>query len=125
MPVAEIFSMHGSSERDGGPFPMDIPWMAIRESGQTVLSALERGCRVGFIASTDEHVGYPGAYRFGLMAAYAADLSREAIWDALRNRRTYAVTGDRIRLDFRIDNHPMGSELHGCARTGTRSRDRR
>ena len=111
MPVMEIFSMHGSSERDGGPFPLNLPWMGIRASGGTFLSALERGCKLGAIASSDGHVGYPGEYQTGLVAAYATELSREAIWDAILARRTYAVSGDRIKLNFRINDQPMGSEL--------------
>ncbi len=41
----------------------------------------------------------------------ASALTREAIFDALRHRRTYAVTGDRIDLDFRLNGQPMGREL--------------
>ncbi len=41
----------------------------------------------------------------------ATELTREAIFDALRNRRTYAVTGDRIRLDFQLNGHLMGQEI--------------
>jgi len=41
----------------------------------------------------------------------AAELTREAIFDAIRNRRTYAVTGDRIALDFQLNGRLMGSEL--------------
>ena len=41
----------------------------------------------------------------------AHELSREAIFDALRNRRTYAVTGDRIEVDFSVNGAMMGSEL--------------
>ena len=41
----------------------------------------------------------------------AAELTREAIFDALRQRRVYAVTGDRIDLDFRCNGQTMGREL--------------
>lgn len=114
MPVVEIFSMHGSSERDDGPFPMDIATLSIRESRQTVLAGLRRGLKFGFIASTDQHIGYPGVYCSGLMAAYATELTRGALWDALMNRRTYAVTGDRIKLDFRVNGQLMGSDISGA-----------
>ena len=36
---------------------------------------------------------------------------RGAIWDAFEGRRTYATTGTRIFLDFRIDGHLMGDEF--------------
>jgi hypothetical protein len=54
------------------------------------------------VASTDDHLGYPGAYGEGLAAVYADSLTRESIMEALRARRTYAVNGDRIRLDFKL-----------------------
>lgn len=110
MPAVEIFSMHGSSEKEG-PYPMNLLYFPGRDSTQTVLSGLNRGLKFGFIASTDQHIGYPGVYCSGLMAACATELTRESIWEALVNRRTYAVTGDRIKLDFRINGHPMGSEI--------------
>jgi hypothetical protein len=66
---------------------------------------------MGVIASTDDHLGYPGAYREGLAAIKAASLTRESIFDALRNRRCYALTGDRILVDFSLNGKMMGSEM--------------
>jgi hypothetical protein len=63
------------------------------------------------VASTDDHLGFPGGYREGLAAVWAKELTREAIFEAIRNRRTYAVSGDRIRLDFRLNGQRMGREL--------------
>jgi len=111
MPVMEVFSMHGSSERDPGPFPMNLPWMAMRVSRGTLVSALEQGCKLGVIASSDGHSGYPGSYGAGLMAALVTELTREALWEAILKRRTYGVTGDRIKLSFSVNGRPMGSEL--------------
>ena len=90
--------------------------LAPPEGGGPVVDGLERGLKFGIIASTDEHIGYPGGYRHGLMAAYASELTREAIWEALVNRRTYGVTGDRIKLEFSLDGAMMGSELSGVRR---------
>lgn len=108
MPLVEMFSMHGSSEDDRGDFPMDLPWMGPRETGGTVLKGLMQGHVFGLIASSDGHNAYPGSYKMGLVAVYAEELTRESLWNALRARRTYAVTGDRILLDFRINGHLMG-----------------
>jgi len=108
MPLMEVFSMHGSSERDDGPFPMDLGWMGPRATAGTALAGLMAGKRFGLIASSDGHNGYPGAYPLGLVAARAEAKTREAIWQALRARRTYAVTGDRVDLDFDVDGHGMG-----------------
>lgn len=109
MPVVEIFSMHGSSEDDNGYFPMDLPWMGPRETGGTAAAGLKKGKIFGFIASSDGHCAYPGAYKMGLAAVYSEGLDRQSIWKAILNRRTYAVTGDRILLDFRVNGNPMGT----------------
>ena len=45
------------------------------------------------------------------MAVYAAEHSRESIFHAIYDRRTYATSGVRILLDFQLDRHPMGSEV--------------
>ena len=111
-PVLEIFSMHGCSERDPGPYPMDLAWMGPRESGGCALTGLRKGHRFGFIASSDGHNGYPGTYGMGLAGVKAPELSRDAIFRALQERRTWAVTGDRIDvLDFQANGAPMGGEV--------------
>jgi uncharacterized protein DUF3604 len=54
-------------------------------------------------------------YAGSLAAVHARERSRDAIWEALVNRRTYATTGDRILLWFDIQTPdgplPMGSEI--------------
>jgi len=117
MPVVEVFSMHGSNEREGGPFPMNLALNGPRSSGGTVVEGLDRGLRFGFIGSTDQHVGYPGAYPQGLAAVFAPQLSRSAIWDALKARRCYAVTGDRIRLEFNVNGVVMGGQTSDSERS--------
>jgi hypothetical protein len=110
-PVVEIFSEHGSSEDDRGPYPMVTHSLGGRETTNTVRWALARGLRFGFVGSSDDHAGFPGAYGEGLMAALARDLTRAAILEAIRARRTYALTGDRIELDVTVDGAPMGSTI--------------
>jgi len=41
-------------------------------------------------------------------AVYAEELTREAIFDAIRKRHTYAAAGAKIKLDFRVNDHMMG-----------------
>ncbi len=110
-PVLEIFSEWGCAESDRSPYPYIRHTEGGRWTLNTLQSLLARGYRMGVVASTDDHLGYPGAYREGLAAIKASELTREAIFDALRNRRTYAVTGDRIELDFRLNGETMGREL--------------
>ena len=47
----------------------------------------------------------------GVTGVYAAEFTRQGIFDALRERRTFGTTGDRIIVDFRLDERPMGSSL--------------
>ncbi len=111
-PFAEIFSHHGCSESDE-------EWIGLRRNphmgpgvtGGTIEDGLNRGLKFGIIASADSHYGLPGVYGWGLMGAYAEQLSREALWEAFLARRVYAVTGDRIELDFRTEDAFMGSEI--------------
>jgi hypothetical protein len=111
-PVAEIFSCHGSSEGCNTPHSMmRNAQMAPRVSGGTVQDGLARGYRLGIIASGDNGSGFPGKWGWGLLGAYAEELTRDAIWSALKARRTYGVTGDRIKLWFGIDDAFMGDAI--------------
>jgi len=110
-PVVEVFSEHGNSEDDRGPFTFHTHSMGGRETANTVRAALARGLRFGFVGSSDDHAGFPGAYGEGLMAALCDDLSRERILEAIRARRVYALTGDRIEVDFTVDGATMGESI--------------
>lgn len=115
-PVAEIYSEHGNSEHDRGPFDMFAHSMGGRETCNTARAALDAGLRFGFVGSSDNHAGFPGAYGEGLMAALCTDHTRAAIMEAIRSRRTYALTGDRIEVDFTVDGAPMGSSIDAGGR---------
>ncbi|MBI3973161.1 MAG: DUF3604 domain-containing protein [Chloroflexi bacterium] len=103
-----------------------------------VADAFQRGTTFGFSAGSDDHTARPGmshaprghfATGGGLTAVLAPERSRQAIWDALRARRTYATTGARMLLDVVANGrHPMGAafaaddrsvelavEVHGTA----------
>lgn len=110
-PVVEIFSFHGLSEHDRGPHPMVRGSPGGRQTANTVRAALATGRKFGFVASTDNHAGFPGAWGEGLLGVHAEALSREAIMDAIRRRRTYALTGDRIRLEATLNGLPMGADV--------------
>ena len=109
-PFVEIFSDHGSSEGCDTPFTLSrVGSMGPRVSGGTVRDGLLRGCRLGIIASGDNHSGFPGVWGNGLAAVWAPELTREGLWEAFLHRRVYGVTGDRIVLKFDLDGHRMGS----------------
>ena len=109
-PVVEITSVHGSSERIGAP-------NAVRgaTAGHTVVDALARGYRLGFIGSGDGHVGHPGRrlkpYPWGLAGLWVDEHTRAGVWDAIRRRSVFATTGPRIVVRFAIEATPMGGEV--------------
>jgi len=69
------------------------------------------GLRLGTIASSDDHTARPGQASKGLVAVRAPRLERKAVFDALTERQTYATTGERIYLDFRVNGRPPGSQI--------------
>lgn len=85
--------------------------MGPRDSRSMVFAGIQKGLRFGFAGSTDHHAGYPGSYGDGRVAVIAAEKTRDAIWAALKARRTYAITGDKIECQFTINGAAMGSEI--------------
>jgi hypothetical protein len=110
-PFVEIYSEHGNSEEDRGAFPFFNHSLGGRVTSNTVRSALDRGLRFGFSASSDNHRGFPGGYGEGVTAILADRLSRPALMEAMCERRMYALTGERIELDFSVEGAPMGSDV--------------
>jgi len=73
-------------------------------------SALREGYRLAFIGSSDTHRIVPG-FGGSLMGIWAQELTREAIFEALRARRCFATNGERLVLDVRVNGAPMGAEV--------------
>ena len=72
--------------------------------------AFEKGYRVGVVCHSDDHKGRPGATRpgastfgaiGGLTCYFMPELTRDALFEALRRRRHYGTTGTRLFLDLR------------------------
>src|SRR5690606_34136385 len=75
---------------------------------------------VGVMANSDGHKGRPGcegpgAGEFGigggLTCVLAESLTREAVFEALRQRHCYGTTGARMDLSFSVNGAVMGSVL--------------
>ncbi|NOZ21074.1 MAG: DUF3604 domain-containing protein [Planctomycetes bacterium] len=122
--LVEIFQIRGACEEEGpvGSGPKG-------GHGGSARTALARGLRIGFVGGTDSHrqtAGGPGhelhplvestgPMFWGQTAVLAPELTREAVFDALRDRRCYATSGARILLWFAVDGEPMGSEIASSA----------
>lgn len=72
--------------------------------------AFKLGYRVGVVCHSDDHKGRPGATRpgastfgaiGGLSCYFMPELSRDALFAALRRRHHYGTTGTRIFIDVR------------------------
>ena len=64
-------------------------------------AAIERGVATAFLGGGDTHGGALGAT--ALTGVRAPRLSTDAVFRAIRERRTWATNGERIVVDFRVD----------------------
>jgi hypothetical protein len=116
-PLIEIYSAHGLSEYYNPGH--GLSYKSLDRSGSKGVSngphyaqdAWAAGEFLGTIASSDDHSGRPGLPFCGLTAVLATELTRDGIFDALKKRRTYGTTGQRILLHFEIDGHMMGATI--------------
>ncbi len=114
-PFVEMYSRHGLAESDQGDYPY-LHDMGPRQWEGTVLYGLEQGHKFGIMCSSDQHSGYPGSYGDGRIGVLAPSLTRDALWDAMKNRHVCGVTGDRIQIDFRLNDAFMGDVVRGNSR---------
>ncbi len=131
--LVEIFSGWGNGERsasDGNPYPIRAD-SGGDLAGHHVKDALDRGYTVGFTAGGDTHDAAPGIghtynghvgtfenrrwknatsrRRPGLQGVWADDLTRESVFEAMFDRRTYGTTGARIIVKSKLNDTPMGT----------------
>jgi hypothetical protein len=126
-PLIEIYSNHGQSEYYNPDHVLAYEYNRVRahssyahslQKPYWVRDAWAQGRRYGVIASGDDHMAQPGKPWTGLACVYAERNTRESLWQALRSRRTYGTTGERIYVDFAINGHPMGSEFQVGSKEG-------
>lgn len=124
-PLFEIFSSHGCSEYYDNP--RRIKYQDLGE-GRSLYDALKAGFKMGIVASSDYHnelmggmlklqnyaqTAYSSYFQFrgGYLCVLAKELTPECVMDALRKRRCYATTGDKIVIFFEINGHIMGETI--------------
>ena len=104
-PDMEITSHWGRFEFFGNP------GRTVDETpGSSVQDGWRRGLRVGVIGGSDNHDLFMERGT-ALTAVLASSLDRHSIFEALRRRRCYATTGEKILLDVRVNSAPMGSVI--------------
>ena len=114
-PFVEMFSRHGLAESDTGDYDY-LHDMGPRVWEGSILYGLEQGHKFGLMCSTDQHAGYPGSYGDGRIGVYASSLDRNELWDQMGRRHVCGVTGDKIKIDFRINNGVPGDVIRASRR---------
>ncbi|MCH8928110.1 MAG: T9SS type A sorting domain-containing protein, partial [Candidatus Marinimicrobia bacterium] len=117
-----IYSQHAANEFLLNP--LDDLTAAGRAAGHYVRDALAMGHKMGILASSDGHYGYPGngwmwaataldstSRGTGLTGIYADTLTRESLFAALEDRRVFATTDHRTIVKFKVNGEWMGSEI--------------
>jgi hypothetical protein len=119
-PVMEMYSEHGSSESCRLSYE---PHANCNPNGSMAYALSAKGYKTGIIAGTDAHDGRAGSvynadsvmsraqYNGGLIAVITSSFGRTDIWEAIKNRHTYATSGPKIILSFNINGNKMGSEV--------------
>ena len=115
IPVAEICSVHGAYEFEG-----NTP-IAHRGGikGCFHRDGLARGLKIGVAGGADQHglIYHHGicwkrnVYRSGITGVWAKELTREAIIEAFRKRRTFATSGVKILPRLTVNGRIPGSEI--------------
>ena len=107
-PVLEVFSCHGSCEREDA-LENGRPMIKRFRRDRCAAYLLAAGYRYGLVGNSDGHKGHVGTN--GLTAVFADRLDRSAVFAAYRDRRVYGTTNARIRLVFTANGQLMGSVL--------------
>ncbi|MBL4700185.1 MAG: PHP domain-containing protein [Phycisphaeraceae bacterium] len=85
-------------------------WRVCIEESDFSRQQLRQGKVFGFIGSSDTHRCVPGLGG-AMTGLLATDLTPRAMFDAYRSRRIIATQGVKVAIDFRINNHLIGSQI--------------
>ncbi|MHB9031481.1 MAG: DUF3604 domain-containing protein [Anaerolineae bacterium] len=119
--LAEIMQSRGNQESE----TCDDAWRGWHQwNGASLQQALALGYKIGFTGGTDNHTGYPGrsigtGEALGLhpfkgvilTGAWVGRVERQAVYNALEARHTWAVWDTRALVQFSINGAQAGDEL--------------
>lgn len=118
--LIEIFQTRGNMERN----EYSDAWRGWYANGSSVQDALAAGFKAGFTGGSDCHTGRPvrchaAKENFGriplhshsLTGVWTNELNRQAVFDGLYNRHTWACWDTRAILYFTVNDALMGSEI--------------
>ncbi|MFW6286779.1 MAG: hypothetical protein ACOC29_02440 [Candidatus Sumerlaeota bacterium] len=71
---------------------------------------LNGGARLGLVGGTD-HCGGVGVNHFGLTGFWTPEVSPEAIWECLRDRKTIACSNGKLGVWATLENKRIGEEV--------------
>jgi len=103
VPVLELFQCRGNGEYPGCPREINLQRHSTTSSTRAFVdyALREKGYKMGFVASGDHN-----GMGVGVAALWVKELSREGLLEAMRSRRCFATTGDKMIVDFRLDGFP-------------------
>jgi hypothetical protein len=119
VPVVEMFQCRGNAEYPGCPRVINVQRHSPTESKRAFVdyALREMKYKMGFVASGDHN-----GLGVGTAALWVKELSREGLLEAMRERRCFATTGDKIIVDFRVNGKPGGSTVRSTESTELRFR---
>ena len=119
--LVEIIQIRGNQERDEYPDDAWRGWYAGRASVQ---EGLAHDYKLGFTGGTDNHTAMPGSTTdygesmariplgsISLTGLWTKRIERQAVFDALYDRHTWAVWSTRALVYFAINGTRSGDEL--------------
>ena len=118
LPAGSVLAIRHHLEQHRGPAAIESfapryePVIEVIQSRGVAIGLAERfwraGCRAGVVGASDH--SFPGApFPFCLTGVWAEEQSRAGVFAALRQRRTFATNGPKIRLFLSSGGVPMGS----------------
>ena len=108
--TVEIFQCRGNNEYPGCPREKNVTRHTPTKHTKAYIDYAfkEMKYKMSFIASGDHN-----NMGVGVAALWVKEVTRKGIVDAMKNRRTFATTGDKMFIDLNIDGNMMGSTVSG------------